>query len=387
MKLIIHIGTEKTGTSSIQDSLQRNRDILIQNGYFFSQCGGVKNNLMFPLYCMDESRDDPYFRNNKINTLEKRQEFKRNFEQSFKNEISAIPNNIHTVIISSEHFHSLLINQSEVDLMKNLVAKHFSDIKIVCYLREQVETCVSHYSTVIKSGLTPDFKEFISNCSSSNPYYNYLSLLDRWASIFDYKNIIISKYIRQLLVEEDIIKDFYSKINLDYKSMSLVSDFESNKSLNYVGQCLLKELNFIQQKLNVSFKGPVSFITNNYTGKGQNVSANLYHELYEHFRSDNRKVSNKYLNIDSDLFPKKVPENTNTHDFSAKSLREIMPLIGFLLKQQVDDSYADVCRDIALEYEEKSLDVAYKLMKLASIIRPSGGFIKGKIKEYEGLLK
>jgi hypothetical protein len=64
-----------------------------------------------------------------------------------------------------------------------------------------------------------------------------------------------------------------------------------------------------------------------------------------------------------------------------------MPLIGFLLKQQVDDSYADVCRDIALEYEEKSLDVAYKLMKLASIIRPSGGFIKGKIKEYEGLLK
>jgi hypothetical protein len=35
MKLILHIGTEKTGSSTIQHVLKKNQKTLLDNGYFF----------------------------------------------------------------------------------------------------------------------------------------------------------------------------------------------------------------------------------------------------------------------------------------------------------------------------------------------------------------
>lgn len=387
MKLVVHIGTEKTGTSSIQESLFKNKSILAEHGYYFSQCAGERNNLKFPLYSMSEQRGDPYFRNNNINNVDERRLFKADFEDVFNREISSLSANIHTVIISSEHFHSLLIDESEVKALKRLVSKYFDEIKIVCYLREQVETCVSHYSTVIKTGLTPDFNDFMTKCDPSNPYYDYLGLLERWQNVFGHKNLIVSKFSRNTLIDSDIVKDFYTKINVDYANMDMQTHFESNRSLNYAGQCLLKELNTIQNLSKVSLNQAVNFVQNTYVGKGENVTASLYNELYDKFKGANRLLSNKYFNNDVDLFPRRPPSSTNTDNFSADTLKQLIPLIKMLLKTKVDDNFANICRDVAIEYEDKSLQTAHKLMSLAHIIRPSGGLIKGKLREYEGLLK
>ncbi|RBW46962.1 hypothetical protein DS885_05495 [Psychromonas sp. B3M02] len=386
MKLIVHIGTEKTGTSSIQEALQSNRALLIKNGYYFSQCGGKINNLKYPLYCMDESRDDPYFKNNNINTIEKRREFKSNFEQAFENEVESLPSNIHTVIISSEHFHSLLINQSEVDLMKSLVAKYFNDVKVICYLREQVNTCLSHYSTSIKTGGSSELSNFIKKCSPQNPYYNYLDLLDRWSAVFGKSNLIVGLFDKKTLKNNDIVDDFFYKIEFDTSQTKIIRSQQTNQSLNYIGQCLLKAINS-----DSAIKKPLSpavskFIHVQYSGKGENVDETTYQKLFQQFKVINTQVALKYFNKKTQLFMPSPPQKSYKNENVEHVVKDLLPLIQLLLSSTIDDSYADVCRDVAIKFENTEIDTAYKLMSLAHKIRPEGPTIKNKLQLYSDLI-
>lgn len=386
MKLIIHIGTEKTGSSSIQESLKVNSKVLIKNGYFFSQCGGERNNLMFPLYCMDESRDDPFFRKNNLNTIEKRREFKINFEQAFEKEVKNLPNNIHTVIISSEHFHSLLINQSEVELMKSLLAKYFNDVKVICYLREQVNTCISHYSTSIKTGYSGEFSDFIKKCSPQNPYYNYLDLLDRWSAVFGQSNVIVGLFDKKALKNNDIIDDFFYKIEFDTSQAKVKRIKQTNQSLNYIGQCLLKAINSdptIKKALNPAVS---KFIHTQYSGKGENVDGATYQRLFQQFKVINTQVALKYFNKKTPLFLPSPPQENYKNEEAEQVIKDLLPLIQLLLCSKVDDSYADTCRDVAIKFENTEIDTAYKLMSLAHKIRPEGPTIKNKLRLYSGFI-
>lgn len=43
MTAYVHIGTEKTGTTSIQEFLYINKSIIQKQNYFFAQSIGIKN--------------------------------------------------------------------------------------------------------------------------------------------------------------------------------------------------------------------------------------------------------------------------------------------------------------------------------------------------------
>ena len=105
MKVIVHIGTEKTGTTSIQALLDRNREALSKHGFHVLRCAGKLNHRALPSFCARASRADDYLRNNAIDSDEKRESFRENLKQTFEAEISGLDSNIHTVLISSEHFH------------------------------------------------------------------------------------------------------------------------------------------------------------------------------------------------------------------------------------------------------------------------------------------
>jgi hypothetical protein len=67
-------------------------------------------------------------------------------------------------------------------------------------------------------------------------------------------------------------------------------------------------------------------------------------------------------------------------------VKEILPLIEFAFSATIDDSYADVCRDAAVSFEQSSIGMAYKLMSLAHQIRPHGPVIKKKLADYKKLM-
>ena len=164
----MHIGTEKTGTTSIQNYLYLNQKKLKSSGFHFIQSAGTTNNRALPSFCMNEDRFDDFFRDQGIKTLEQKHDFRKTFLEEFENEIRSAPSSVHTFIMSSEHFHSRLRSEEEVDNVYKLLSAYFDEFKIICYLREQVDTCTSFYSTHLKSGGTSSFAGFLKRCEPGN---------------------------------------------------------------------------------------------------------------------------------------------------------------------------------------------------------------------------
>ena len=128
-KLYLHIGTEKTGTTSIQSFLDKNRGVLSDNGFHLLACGGKKNQRAIPSYCMADDHYDDYFLDRQIDNIEKKQKFRKKIYEAFNEEMNSLGGSVHSVIISSEHFHSRLESRAEVERFKQLMSDYFSEIK------------------------------------------------------------------------------------------------------------------------------------------------------------------------------------------------------------------------------------------------------------------
>ncbi|RBW46963.1 hypothetical protein DS885_05500 [Psychromonas sp. B3M02] len=387
MKLIVHIGTEKTGTSSIQNALFENKVLLLKAGFYFSQCAGNRNNIQFPLSCMGHDREDEdhYFTRNGITTSQQRGQYYNDLKKNFVDEVNALKD-IHTVIISSEHFHSLLVNVQEVETFKALLGNMFSSIKIVCYLRDQVATCISHYSTRIKTGDSDELSTFIQRCSPQNPYYNYLDLLDRWSAVFGKSNLVVDLFDKKNLKNNDIVDDFFYKIEFDAPQAKIVRSKQINQSLNYIGQCLLKAINSdptIKKPLNPAVS---KFIDTQYSGKAGNVDGPTYQRLFQQFKVINTQVALKYFNKKTPMFLPSLPQEKHKNEEAEQVIKDLFPLIQLLICSTTDDIYADICRDVAIKLENAEIDAAYNLMSLAHKIRPEGPTIKSKLRLYSGLI-
>ena len=84
LKAIVHIGTEKTGTTSIQRYLYLNRKKLKNSGFHFIQSAGNTNNRAIPAYCISDDRNDDFFRVEGIATPQEREDFRRIFIKKFE---------------------------------------------------------------------------------------------------------------------------------------------------------------------------------------------------------------------------------------------------------------------------------------------------------------
>mgnify|MGYP002633368724 CR=1 FL=1 len=108
-KLVLHIGTEKTGTTSIQSFLDLNREVLRMNGFYVLKSEGAINHRSVPSYCMsDEIFKDDFFNDRGMKSIDAINNFKTKFKKAFDEELRSIGSTIHTVVITSEHFHSRL---------------------------------------------------------------------------------------------------------------------------------------------------------------------------------------------------------------------------------------------------------------------------------------
>jgi hypothetical protein len=243
LKAIVHIGTEKTGTTSIQRFLFQNRKKLRAGGFHFLQSAGKTNNRALPAYFVAENRFDDFYRDEGITTLEAKTEFRKQFLQKFEHEIGTLPKSVHTVVISSEHFHSRIRTREEMDKVHAFLSTYFDDIKIVCYLRDQSSTCASYYSTGLKSGNPATFMEFFQRCIPENYYFNYFEMLSNWERCFGFNALDVSLFSRKSFRNNNLLDDFTSKLDPSLIG-SLNRDIEiENESLTPVGQAMARGMN------------------------------------------------------------------------------------------------------------------------------------------------
>jgi len=394
--VILHIGTEKTGTTSIQKSLYQNRNILMQHGYYFVQTPGKTNNRALVAYCMRDDRYDDFLKNNKIDNVEKKIEWKSRFYEFFKDEILNIPKNIHTVIITSEHFHSRTIYTDELLSLRNILENFFDNIKIIIYLRRQVDTAISLYSTALKAGFDYELESSVINgCKPSNPYYNYYELLEKWNKVFSNVEYNVRLFDKKEFYNGDLIKDFYYIINNDLiSSIDMKVDVE-NESTDPLGQCLLRSINHVfkqrsqSEELKNLWNWLSSEISLKFKGKGKSLSLQIMKSVQERFYESNKKLCRKYFPDRNRLFDevKEVTINALSND-QEKLIEEIINSLAELSNKNIfEEKFVDLLRDSAILLEETDLSKAYALMSYANRLRPYGQWIKNKLNDYKNRIK
>jgi hypothetical protein len=178
MRYLLHIGTNKTGTSTLQRYLGSNRDKLLQQGIWYPHIGS------FPMahhdYALGIRKKD--FAERKVDP-----EIIRN-----------PPPGTEVVLLSSEAFHTI----SSVEA----VAEWFppDQTQIVLYLREHVSYLASWYQQSAQERLmTCSFQEFAELFRR-----DFAGLVERWRKIYG-DNVRVRPYDRERLRDGDIVKDFF----------------------------------------------------------------------------------------------------------------------------------------------------------------------------------
>ncbi len=316
--LYLHIGCEKTGTTSIQDCLYMNQANLRSNGYYFLQSMGNYNNRKLACYSIeDKVNDDLYV--SLIKEFGDREKMRKHIVEELENEIENIDSEIQNVIISSEHFSSRLFSTQEIQSLKNLLDNFFEEIKIICYFREQSKTCQSLFSTGIKSGSSNNFEYYIDQCNLQNPYYNYLNIAKVWADVFGRSNLKIRIFERKNFKNGSVLNDFFDLISSDLINFLEIPK-PSNESLNRIGQEIgiavnLKFNKIAKTEANLEFKKQIlHLLSKNFKGKGRIIERKDFERIYFEFEENNIKL-NSFLGGESvNCFKFELPESDYEYD-------------------------------------------------------------------------
>ncbi|MDN7352725.1 hypothetical protein [Acetobacter senegalensis] len=208
MKCILHIGTEKTGSTAIQDWLYQNEAALSGHGIALSHVLWCNNNRALCSYFQSYLDDAMWDRG--IRTEEGKADYFTGFLEEFSQEIERLRKNHAVLVISSEHFHSRLQDPKDIENLKLFLQPLFSEIKIICYLRDQYSLRHSLFSTAIKHGETTPYALFQDDVDDSVPYYNYHLMLSKWANQFGQENIHPRLFEQKNWRGHDLRKDFLS---------------------------------------------------------------------------------------------------------------------------------------------------------------------------------
>jgi hypothetical protein len=233
---LLHIGVEKTGSTSIQITLSRNRPKLAAMGILYPQAFGEKNHVKAYAFASEDEVDElksPF-------GLDGPAEVDR-FREMLKNQLAQeiAAKRPRQIIISNEHCSSRLLKKSEIERLAALLHQHCASVKVVAYVRRQGDALRSAYSTYIKTGgtepfLPPDQEEIVRK-------YDYEAILGRWAEVFGAENVEVRVFSRDTLASGDVVADFLTRIDLDPDQFTLVR--ERNKSLGRAGTEFLRRFN------------------------------------------------------------------------------------------------------------------------------------------------
>ncbi len=231
MLCYLHIGTMKTGTSSIQDFLYINKERLKQQGYLYptSIKGHWHLNDHNPFaYAMESYIECEHISDN-MHLLALRDEI--------------ILEKLDKIIISTENIQFLLHSIESIEKLKKFLNTiGFKEIKIIVYVRNQADLFISMCSQSTKDN---DIKEYISTPKQNEKFQiicNHEKTIKNWSRVFGEDNLIVRIFDKQEFIERDLIRDFTCSIGIKWSEDFVISN-SNNKALNLIGMEILQRMN------------------------------------------------------------------------------------------------------------------------------------------------
>lgn len=365
-KLYLHVGLEKTGTTSIQKSMHKHREELEALGYYYPREFAVgKNSVLAAMFLKN-----PFERENFRHVINKRGGTQEKLfaiaEKAFAAEIeNASANNL---VLSSEFLGA----QSDLIKVKAFCDKISEQTEIIVYLREQCSFMLSVISTHLKGGGQYSF-EHESLAKNSFPFsLNFESVVAQLEKVFP-GQLSVRLFDKSYLFSGDVVQDFYVAIGLKEHAAKFVMP-RANESLSQVGVTFLQRFNpsipVTREGVKNAARDRLIQDIGNLDATGIFGKASLTPEYADQvgkvFAEGNEAVRKRYFPKRDELFPAyqpapmvKIDEDDITSyaahllekahlDLHAKQelLNEIAPVLNALSKNKDLKDHAKLLKDL-----------------------------------------
>ena len=247
MRLILHVGTEKTGSTAIQQHLLINRETLAERGvHLCRSLGGGNHRALVAAFMPPDTLDD-FLRAQNLADAEQRAVWAAGVLDGFAAEVAAAKADagMETVVVSSEHFHSRLLEPDSVTRLATFLDGLFTDVSVICYLRRQDQMALSFYSQKLRAGFVPPeilpLSKVRRRADSLPPYFDFDSLLHRWSEAFGASRVRPRLYQTESFAGGDVVEDFFQTAGLGVPDSRLPR--AANPSLCRASQVALRVFN------------------------------------------------------------------------------------------------------------------------------------------------
>ncbi len=229
LKLIIHAGTPKTGTTSLQTYFDKKQRKLRGKGILYPHNLEKLQNVNAPKH--------QWFEKNLVTT------HMENFLENFKNIISQVKEDTHTIILSSEGIYNYwwdFPDESKAFLYE--LSKLFN-IEIWVWFREPLAFIESYYKQCIRNPQIENNPCYGKNLSFAEmldidwfaQHLNYQDFVTECQALFGEDNVSVFKY------EEDVVQAVMQKLGLATPHDNPTP--RKNQSLNSATIELLRTIN------------------------------------------------------------------------------------------------------------------------------------------------
>ncbi len=380
-KLFLHIGSHKTGTTSIQHNLAHNTEALAAHGlsYFYESRIPVDEpppDLHSWLGFVDRERIAPSGMTVRDPDLL----------------VELLDATRGDVIVSAENF-SFFFGEQQIRELYSLLTLVFSDIDVVCYLRRQDRHVISHHQEGSKP-LRRAENELFGHSGLAIPawtpdhdlYLDYQRRLTTWADVFGRDALRIRVFDRTRLHGGDAVADFFNLLGVPTFTQIPDRNASVGRYRTKVGH-LLNATPLVHHDL-------VSKVVRHRVEDGERArpSRQEAKDYYERFRASNAALQEWALPPGEVLFDDDFDEYDlqpfdRWDEDSANGVMTTLLEAMDALISRADDQMVRRLRDTALDIGAEEPDVALALLRMAQEMRPDGRLIQRRLKEFEDLVQ
>jgi len=233
-KLIIHVGTPKTGTTSLQTYLNKKQRKLRGKGILYPHNLDKLQNSSAPKH--------QWFEKNLLTT------HIENFLENFKNILSQVKQDTHTIILSSEGVYNYWWDfpDASKDMLQTL--SRCFDVEIWVWFREPIAFIESYYKQCIRNPQVESNSCYGKDLSLSemldikwfSQHLNYQGFVSECQLLFGKNNVSVFEY------KGDVVQKVIQKLGLETPHDNPTP--RQNKSLNSATIKLLRTINHYDMK-------------------------------------------------------------------------------------------------------------------------------------------
>lgn len=376
-RLTLHIGSHKTGTTTVQATFQHNQALFLQRGIGYARGSSLPNLHQFLSYREPKSFLPAGFKVHDGEALA------RALTQSGAEHVFA----------SSENF-SFFFEQAAVDELARIIQPLFDEVRIIVYLRRQDRHAISHHQEGAKPNRRPEsalWGHGLGALPKPAPehwlYLDYDRRIAMWEKAFGTENLTVRLFDRNLLRGGDIVTDLLALMDVDATGLVRVPDVNvslgrvmtkvghiANETLgsDKITAALLQALPSSPQRMLPSAAEAEAFLTP--------------------YRIGNRRL-NARLGVTefADLFPDDFDDypaagsEDLTPDEAELALRAVIRALGGINGTATPLSVDDL-RMAASSLMKQQPESALRLIKVAQEMRPNGPTIQKVRGQIEAVL-